>query len=248
MRPTDLAPDGAYQIGALAQDAVELHRALGGDHRAALIGHDWGAVAAYPTASWRPEAFSRIVTIAVPPLSVVFGPLLSPRQLVGDLGTVLPQLRLSWYTMFQQLPGVSERVLPRVIEKLWADWSPGYEATEDLRHVADALSGPGRRSAALRYYRALAQPWYRRRAYAEPQSHILKTPGVPVLYLHGRNDGCLSVSIGERAAEALPPGSEMEILPASDTSSSSSGRTWSIRASPISSRPGDDRTRWQPLS
>src|SRR5688500_18851789 len=29
--PTGLAPDGSYQLGALARDAEELHRALGGD-------------------------------------------------------------------------------------------------------------------------------------------------------------------------------------------------------------------------
>jgi pimeloyl-ACP methyl ester carboxylesterase len=52
--PTDLAPDGAYQLGALVQDANEIHEALGGDDRAVLIGHDWGAVAAY-MAGWLRE-------------------------------------------------------------------------------------------------------------------------------------------------------------------------------------------------
>src|SRR3954468_22339554 len=31
--PTDLAPDGAYQMGAIARDANDLHAALGGDDR-----------------------------------------------------------------------------------------------------------------------------------------------------------------------------------------------------------------------
>ena len=214
--PTDLAPDGAYQLGALVQDTVELHRQLGGDGRAVLIGHDWGAVTAYMVGAWRPRLFHRIVTIAVPPLSVFLEPILRPSTLPRSIGKMARQARLSWYIGFQQLPGVSERVLPRVIEKLWADWSPGYDASEDLVHVADALSGPGRRTAALRYYRAFVQPWYRMAAYRDPQSALFGVPGPPLLYLQGRDDGCLAMAHAERTIErkgdALAPGSEVEIL------------------------------------
>lgn len=214
--PTDLAPDGAYQLGALVQDAIEIHGALGGDDRAVLIGHDWGAVAAYMAGSWRPWTFRRIVTMAVPPLTVFMEPLLRPARLLTDFGTVARQMRASWYIGFQQLPGVSERVLPRVIERLWADWSPGYDAREDLAHVADSLRGPGRRTAALRYYRAFVQPWYRKSAYADPQSSMLRVPGPPLLYLQGLNDGCLIPAHAERTIErqdeVLAPGSEVDIL------------------------------------
>src|ERR1700759_4036682 len=44
--PSGLADDGSYHVGALMADAVALHRGLGGDDRAALVGHDWGAIAA----------------------------------------------------------------------------------------------------------------------------------------------------------------------------------------------------------
>src|SRR3954470_14676880 len=53
--PTGLAPDGRYQLGALARDAEALHRALGGDDRAVLIGHDWGAATAYAVAAHTPR-------------------------------------------------------------------------------------------------------------------------------------------------------------------------------------------------
>jgi pimeloyl-ACP methyl ester carboxylesterase len=43
--PTQIAPDGRYQIGAIAQDAEALHGALGGGEDAVIIGHDWGALA-----------------------------------------------------------------------------------------------------------------------------------------------------------------------------------------------------------
>src|SRR3954464_2707270 len=49
--PTAVPGDGAYQTGALATDANALHEALGGDADAVLIGHDWGAAAAYGAAT-----------------------------------------------------------------------------------------------------------------------------------------------------------------------------------------------------
>jgi pimeloyl-ACP methyl ester carboxylesterase len=211
--PTELAPDGSYDIGALGRDAIEAHAALGGDGRAVLIGHDWGAIATYIAASAAPHAFSRVVTLAVPPLSVVFGPLFSPRRLIADLPTMLRQLRLSWYIIFQQLPAISERSLDRLIPKLWADWSPGFDAREDLRHVADALPDRARKTAALRYYRNFAQPWARSGEYSAEQSHWMDVPACPVLYLHGCRDGCLLPLLAERSRDVLPPASELELVP-----------------------------------
>src|SRR2546423_4362881 len=121
--PSDLAPDGCYQVGALARDGAELHRALGGDERAVLIGHDWGAVTAYALGGHAPHLFRRIVTLAVAPGPVAPSPFRSPRQLGRDLPQVARQLRMSWYMFFQLLTGISEPALGRVIPRLWADWS-----------------------------------------------------------------------------------------------------------------------------
>jgi pimeloyl-ACP methyl ester carboxylesterase len=211
--PTDLAPDGRYQVGALARDAIDAHAALGGDGRTVLIGHDWGAAATYAAASHSPDLFERVVTLAVPPLSVVFGPLKSPRRLSADLPLVARQLRMSWYMLFQQLPLVSERSLGRLIPRLWADWSPGFDAREDLEHVNEALNSAQRRTAALRYYRALAQPWYRSREYASEQAHMFKVPPSPSLYLHGARDNCFDPAFADRTLAVLPAGSEVEVVP-----------------------------------
>src|SRR3546814_5976831 len=40
------------------------------------------------------------------------------------------------------------------IDRLWADWSPGYDASDDLPAVKDCLRDPANLSAALGYYRA----------------------------------------------------------------------------------------------
>jgi pimeloyl-ACP methyl ester carboxylesterase len=202
--PTDLAPDGVYQIGALVRDALELHEALDGDDRAVVIGHDWGAEAAYGAGSSAPERFARVVTLAVPPAGALIRGWRSP--LLG-----LRQLRHSWYMGFQQLPVISERALPRLIPRLWSDWSPGYDSREDVELVLEALRGE-HATAALRYYRALIQPWAGRR-YAAEQAHALRIPRKPLLYLHGRDDGCLLAEFAERTRELLGPDGEVEVVP-----------------------------------
>ncbi len=99
--PTDLAPDGAYQLGALARDAQRLHGACGGDRRAVLIGHDWGAETACLVGSHAPGLFSRFVTLAVPPPGALASAFRSPVAFVRDLPLVARQLRMSWYMFFQ---------------------------------------------------------------------------------------------------------------------------------------------------
>jgi pimeloyl-ACP methyl ester carboxylesterase len=209
--PTDLAPDGCYSVGALARDAIEAHAALKGDDRAVLIGHDWGAIASYAAGACAPGLFRRVVTLAVPPMKTVFAPL-TPARIVPSLPILARQLRCSWYVIFQQIPGLSERELDRVIPRLWADWSPGFDGGEDVARVFAALDSPARRTAALRYYRALAQPWYRSRAYAAEQRHLFGVPERPVLYLQGEDDGCLRPALFDEALGALPAGSETELI------------------------------------
>ena len=76
--PTDLAPDGAYQLGALARDAQRLTQQLGGDERAVLIGHDWGAETGYMVGAHSPGRFARFVALAVPPTLTIRSAFRSP--------------------------------------------------------------------------------------------------------------------------------------------------------------------------
>jgi pimeloyl-ACP methyl ester carboxylesterase len=212
--PTDLAPDGRYQLGALARDAVGAHAALGGDGSAIVIGHDWGAEAAYMAAAHSPALFERVVALAVPPPPALYR---RPRdaKLTKELILGLRQLRFSWYMLYQQLPGVSERSLDRLIPRLWADWSPGFDGREDAARVLAALDSPARKTAALRYYRALLQPWARSDEYADEQRYVYKLPQQPILYLHGEDDGCLQVEYARRTVAVLEGRGEVEIVPGS---------------------------------
>lgn len=209
--PSDLAPDGCYQVGALVRDVEDLTAALDAGPSSVLVGHDWGAITAYATGSHRPALFRRMCTIAVPPLRIARSTLV-PWASPSAVATLFRQARCSWYIAFQQLPWAPERHLDRVAARLWGAWSPGYHADEDLDLLARSLPAGPRRTAALDYYRALVQPWRRRQAYAEEQRHFDSTPPVPVLYLHGENDGCVLPALAIDAADALAPGSRVELI------------------------------------
>lgn len=198
--PTDLAPDDSYLVADQSADLLALHEVLGGDDRAVLIGHDWGAVAVWDITAREPTRFASHVAISVPPPPALFKPFASRRTFkVGAR-----QARMSWYFLYNQLPA-SERGLSRVIPKLWRDWSPGYDATQDLKLVFSALAAPERQRAALRYYRNNLQ-------------HGLKAlftirPGAPVLYLHGERDGCVQSVLTEFCSDLVFEGSRIELLP-----------------------------------
>ena len=55
--PTEV-PDAPIDARVLGEDAVALVKALG-EEEAILIGHDWGAVAAYAAVSLHPEVFKQ---------------------------------------------------------------------------------------------------------------------------------------------------------------------------------------------
>lgn len=207
--PSGVPADGSYHVAALMSDALDLHARLGGDGRAVLVGHDWGAITGNGLAAYDASPFGRVVTMAVPPI-----PAMNPRR--DDLArwaSILPrQATLSWYTLFNQLPRWPEQSFDRLVAHLWRRWSPGYDAAEDLRHLAAALPDRPRRSAAIGYYRAAARPWRLPATYAGPADAWLGDPRVPVLYLQGADDGALDVRWAQRVDHHLPEGSRTAVI------------------------------------
>ena len=78
------------------------------------------------------------------------------------------------------------------IERLWRDWSPGWDIPlAELASVKATLGQPGVLAAALSYYRQTFNPLPN-----VPQSSTGRGPQqiqVPTLYIHGRDDGCIGV-------------------------------------------------------
>ena len=69
--PTTIPVDGAYDAETLGRDVLALIEALG-EKQAIVVGHDWGALAAYTAASLDPERVRSLITIGVPhPRSVI---------------------------------------------------------------------------------------------------------------------------------------------------------------------------------
>ena len=44
------------------------------------------------------------------------------------------------------------------IDRLWADWSPGYDGSWDVARVKESIGDPAHMLAAISYYRALYDP------------------------------------------------------------------------------------------
>jgi pimeloyl-ACP methyl ester carboxylesterase len=202
--PSDLAPDNNYQIAALANDTTALHAALGGDDRAVLIGHDWGAVVSYCASASSPTTWHKMVTMAVPPTNSV-----------ADSFMTFDQLQRSWYMFFFQNV-LAEIVVPmnnlEFIARLWDDWSPGYDAGEDLDFVRAAIGENERLLAAITYYRAMFQPELHDPALQAVQDALGFPTPIPTLYLHGADDGCFAVSAIGDPLSSFPEGSRFEVI------------------------------------
>jgi pimeloyl-ACP methyl ester carboxylesterase len=205
--PTTVPTDGHYQSAVLGLDACALHEAFGADDDAVLIGHDWGALAGYAAVHHPGTPWRRLVTMAVPPPSGLASAFFS-----------YDQLRRSWYMFFFQHP-LAEMAVPLgdldFIDRLWADWSPGYDASEDLAWVKDALRDPANLAAAIGYYRAtLSGVGLDDRPEVQAIDAAVNGPvPVPTLYLHGRDDGCLGADLaGPAGAVLTAPGSRVELV------------------------------------
>ncbi|HEY8080595.1 MAG TPA: alpha/beta hydrolase [Acidimicrobiales bacterium] len=194
--PTSLAPDSSYHVGSLGADANALHEALGGDGRAVLVGHDWGATAAYVALAVAPQRWRRGVAMAVPPL----------RAMVRAFSSV-SQLQRSWYMWLLMTPlgeGAVSANDYALIDELWAQWSPGLDAADAsaaIRAAKSALEDPSNLTAALSYYRSMFSAPPIDPDAAAAQALALEVPSVPVLYVHGANDGCIGIDeIGDPLA------------------------------------------------
>ena len=115
------------------------------------------------------------------------------------------QLKRSFYMFFFQTP-LADMVVGmndlEFIDRLWADWSPGYDAHRGPRHVKDALRDPANLTAAIGYYRAIFTsggiPGGGPAAHAVPPRRQRRMSRASALT--------------EGAEAHLPPGSQVEIV------------------------------------
>lgn len=204
--PTDPAPDDDYSPQALGADAVALVGALATDlevtgEAPVLVGHDWGAVAAYAADRTDSEAFDRMVTMAVPP---GFEALLldHPRQVLR-----------SWYMWFFQLPDTPERALRwrdyALIDGLWALWSPGWDYSDDrIEAVKETFRTDDTTDHAIQYYRDTVGSQVVDLASGllggnAPSTDDVPPIETPTLVVTGADDGCIGTELFDHADEVI---------------------------------------------
>ena len=171
----------AYHLDALANDIVALADACGAS-TIRLVGHDWGGLVAWWTASLYPERIDRLAILNAPHPAVV-----------GDYMRRHPgQWLRSVYVGLFQLPRLPERVLAadrcRALRQgLVRTSRPGAFTRADLDRYVEAWRQPGAMTAMLNWYRALVQL-----ARTEPPR-----VRVPTLILWGKRDNALQAGLAE---------------------------------------------------
>jgi pimeloyl-ACP methyl ester carboxylesterase len=206
--PTEVPAEGNYHTSVLAKDVAALHEALGGDAHAVLIAHDWGSIAAFGGAALEPARWRKCVIMNVPPLRVF-----------EQVAFRYDQIKRSFYFWFFQMQ-VSDTVVPAndlaFIDGLWADWSPGYNAKEDLPRVKECLHNPANLRAAMGYYRAFFDParFGSPAGMKEQQAAWGRPIPQPTLYLHGTQDGCIALDpeTTKGVLSFVGPDSEAELI------------------------------------
>jgi pimeloyl-ACP methyl ester carboxylesterase len=129
---------GDYALGHIVADLRALVTRLTGNEPVHVIGHDWGAVAAWGLALEHPQVVRSQVTLSVG----------HPREYaVAGVEQKLKGL----YTLLWQFPGLAERWLEQRNHAGLRGWARQHPLLD--RCVAD-MARPGRLTAGLNWYRA----------------------------------------------------------------------------------------------
>src|SRR5262249_46289611 len=138
--PTEIPPRDA-DAETLARDVLALIDALG-EKQAIVVGHDWGALAAYGAAAIAPEKLTKLITLAVPhPLSL--------EQSLSNLW------KLRHFVAYK-LPGAPRRFAAHdmaALRKICKRWSPEWDPPdEEFRAMRQCFADPRSLDAAFGYY------------------------------------------------------------------------------------------------
>jgi pimeloyl-ACP methyl ester carboxylesterase len=157
--PTEIPANGPFDSDTLGHDVLGLIEALG-EKRAIVVGHDWGASAAYSAATLGPEQVELLVTVAIP-----------------HPASIRPSLALLWagrhFLVFQRKSMAAKMRADdfAYVDELVQRWSPAWKVPAgETDHVKAAFRHPGCVEAAIAYYQAVGfrPPPSQRRRIAVP--------------------------------------------------------------------------------
>lgn len=187
-RPTRFLHEDTPRFGggvALAQDAIDLADALNLD-RFAVLGHDWGARAAYIMAALYPERVSAIAALALG---------YQPRGVftVPDF----EQSRRFWYQWFQCVEDGAEQVRrdPVGFARIqWDTWSPhGWFDEAEFIATAETFKDPDWAAITLNAYRSRwlsGEVVDERHATLQQKLSNTEFVSTPTLMIQGASDFC----------------------------------------------------------
>jgi pimeloyl-ACP methyl ester carboxylesterase len=191
-------------------DMVALVAALG-EKRAIIVGHDWGAPVAWHAALFRPDVFSAVAGMSVPP----------PYRGRGrPLDTLRESGITNFYWQYFQTPGVAEREFERDVDvtmrtllgRGFSDPSaslfiedgkgflgdisaarplPDWLSEADLSYFSEAYRKSGFRGG-LNWYRNIDRNWELTAPWQGAQIHQ------PSLFIAGSNDSVITGLIGAK--------------------------------------------------
>jgi len=206
---------GEYTLFHITGDIVALVAGLG-EKQAVVIGHDWGAPVAWHCAMFRPDVFTAVVGLSVPP---------RPRGPARPLGMLRKMGLERFYWIYFQEPGVAEAEFeadpvltfrklfyPKANEALRgtggglnlkpgegflslaqpADQMPDWITEADIRRFAITFRRTGFRGG-LNWYRNIDRNW----DLTAPWQDAVITQ--PALFIAGTHDAVIRGVIGERA-------------------------------------------------
>ncbi len=192
--PTRFRDASAMRSGqptALGRDVLQLADALGLG-RFAVVGHDWGARAAYVAAWLAPERVERCAA-----LSIGWGAT-DPDQPLS-----MTQAQNYWYHWLMALPR-GEAMLRHdrraFTRHIWTIWNPGW-TVPDSEFMASAASfaNPDWVDVVLHYYRSRWGLAPTDPSCTEMEARLAADPTirVPTLVLHGGSDPCVAPEMSE---------------------------------------------------
>ena len=193
--PTEV-PSEVVTVDQLGADAVGLINALGYERASVLVGHDWGAAAAYLAASIEPNCVQRLVTVGVPHPS-----------------TIKPTAHLLWvgrHFFTLRIPGAAARVRRRrfaLIDTYYRRWSPTWNfGQEETEPVKDAFADPKSLKSAIGYYRGS-------RIGTTPVGFRGRKIGVPTMAVAGADDPSIPPTAYEIARRKFTGSYQVQTYP-----------------------------------
>ncbi|EFV14170.1 alpha/beta fold hydrolase [Segniliparus rugosus] len=183
----------AYRQQEIVADVVELivSHGLAPAH---VVGHDWGAMAAWGLASARPDLVRTLTAISVP----------HPRAALGvGPWTILDQMRRSWYAGLFQIPWLPERLLARQDGFIYRRLIGSGQTPERVRRDLAKMADPETAHSSIGVYRGAA--------FSSPS--MLKKVSSPTLMIGSDADVAISPVAMRRAGRGVDGPFRLEMLP-----------------------------------